>query len=158
KEKLVNATQIYMHPGKGARVTNNANEIAHYEYGSSLASDAVLSAINGLEEGVKETTVGNLLNRDGQYQNVVTIYAFGERFQNANTYTTDRLMELGDKGAVTVSYKGGLSSRSGYAVSNLEELENIDKGYFENVVIPYFQAYTWWLDHIGIGIKGGDFY
>src|SRR5699024_12126484 len=54
KEKLVNATQIYMHPGKGARVTNNANEIAHYEYGSSLASDAVLSAINGLEEGVKE--------------------------------------------------------------------------------------------------------
>src|SRR5699024_3466639 len=27
-----------------------------------------------------------------------------------------------------------------------------------NVVIPYFQAYTWWLDHIGIGVKGGDFY
>src|SRR5699024_7007292 len=158
KEKLVNATQIYMHPGKGARVTNNANEIAHYEYGSSLASDAVLSAINGLEEGVKETTVGNLLNRDGQYQNVVTISAFGERFQNANIYPTDRQLELGDKVAVTVSYKGGLSSRSGYAVSNLEELENIDKGYFENVVIPYFQAFTWWLDHIGIGIKGGDFY
>src|SRR5699024_936325 len=132
--------------------------IAHYEYGSSLASDAVLSAINGLEEGVKETTVGNLLNRDGQYQNVVTISAFGERFQNANIYPTDRQLELGDKVAVTVSYKGGLSSRSGYAVSNLEELENIVKGYFENVVIPYFQAYTWWLDHIGIRIKCGDFY
>src|SRR5699024_5916701 len=88
KEKLVNATQVYMHPGKGARASNNANEIAHYEYGSSLASDAVLSAINELDEGIKETTVGNLLSRDGQYQNVVTISAFCERFENANIYQT----------------------------------------------------------------------
>ena len=158
KEKLVNATQVYMHPGKGARANNNANEIAHYEYGSSLASDAVLSAINELDEGIKETTVGNLLSRDGQYQNVVTISAFGERFEHANIYPTNRQLKSGDKVAVTVSYKGGLSSRSGYAVSNLEELENVDQGYFENVVIPYFKAYNWWLNNISIGVKGGDFY
>ncbi|OCA83146.1 Xaa-Pro aminopeptidase [Bacillus sp. FJAT-27225] len=158
KEKLVNATQIYMHPGRGARVTNNANEIAHYEYGASLASDAVLSALNELEEGVSETEIGNLLTRDGQYQNVVTISAFGERFIKANLYPTNRQLKKGDKVALTVSYKGGLSSRSGYAVSNREELESVDSGYLEEVVIPYFKAYNWWLQNIMIGIRGSDFY
>lgn len=158
EEKLVNATQIYMHPGKGARATNNANEIARYEYGASLASDAVLSALNALEEGVKEIEIGNLLNRDGQYQTVVTISAFGERFINANLYPTNRKLKKGDKVSLTVAYKGGLSSRSGYAVSNLEELEQVDPEYFEEVVVPYYKAYNWWLQNIEIGIKGGDFY
>lgn len=158
KDKLVNATQIYMHPGRGARVTNNANEIAHYEYGASLASDAVLSAWNALEEGVKETEIGDLLTRDGQYQNVVTISAFGDRFIKANLYPTNRQLKKGDKVALTVSYKGGLSSRSGYAVSNLEELENVDPGYLEEVVIPYFKAYNWWLQNISVGVNGGKFY
>lgn len=158
KDKLVNATQIYMHPGKGARVTNNANEIARYEYGASLASDAVLSALNALEEGVKETEIGDLLNRDGQYQNVMTISAFGDRFTKANLYPTDRQLKKGDKVALTVSYKGGLSSRSGYAVSNLAELEKVDPGYLDEVLIPYFKAYNWWLNNISIGINGDDFY
>ncbi len=158
RDKLVNATQIYMHPGKGARATNNANEIARYEYGASLASDAVLSALNALEEGIAETEAGNLLNRDGQYQTVVTISAFGDRFINANIYPTDRKLKKGDKVALTVAYKGGLSSRSGYAVSNMQELEKADSGYFEEVVVPYFKAYNWWLQNIEIGIKGGEFY
>src|SRR5699024_399761 len=158
EDQLVNTSQIYLHPGRGARSSNNANEIARYEYGSSLASDAVLSAINSLEEGVKETEIGHLLNRDGQYQNVVTISAFGDRFQNANIYPTDRQLKQGDKVAVTVSYKGGLSSCSGYAVNNLAELEAVDPSYLEEVVFPYFQAYNWWLKHIEIGKNGGDFY
>src|SRR5699024_8471678 len=95
KEKLVIATQVYMNLCKVFRSNNNANEIAHYEYGSSLASDAVLSAINELDEGIKETTVGNLLSRDGQYQNVVTISAFGERFEHANIYPTNRQLKSG---------------------------------------------------------------
>src|SRR5699024_11726768 len=99
-----------------------------------------------------------MLSRDRQYQNIVTISAFGERFEHANIYPTNRQLKSGDKVAVTVSYKGGLSSRSGYAVSNLEELENVDQGYFENVVIPYFKDYNWWLNNISIGVKGEDFY
>src|SRR5690625_4735740 len=135
-----------------------SSDVCSSDLSSSLASDAVLSAMNALEEGVKETDTGNLLNRDGQYPNVVTISAFGERFVNANIYPTNRQLKKGDKVALTVSYKGGLSSRSGYAVSNREELENIDAGYFEEVVVPYFKAYNWWLQNIEIGKNGGAFY
>lgn len=59
EDKIVNATQIFIHPEKGARVTNNANEIARYEYGASLVSDAVLEAWNNLSLGVNELEIGN---------------------------------------------------------------------------------------------------
>lgn len=156
--KVVNATQIYIHPQRGARTTNNANEMARYEYGSSLASDAILDAMNHLQEGCSELEIGNLLQIDGQTPNVVTISAFGKRFEQANVYPTSKKLKSGDAVALTVSYKGGLSSRSGFAVNNLEELEVVQKGYLDNMVIPYFEAYVFWLENLKIGVNGHDFY
>lgn len=158
KSQLVNATQLYMDPKKGARVTNNANEIARYEYGASLASDSILNAMNALKEGVSEQEIGNLLQADGQLPNVVTISAFGDRFTNANIYPLNTKLEYGDKVAITNSHKGGLSSRSGYAVRNEEDLKAIDTNYLEDVVKPYFAAYNFWFDQIKIGKNGGEFY
>lgn len=158
RDKLVNASHLYMDPGYGARVTNNAEEIARYEYGASLASDALLAAYDNLAEGVTEIEIGNLLNRDGQYQSVVTIAAFGDRFVNANIYPTEKTLSKNDKVSLTVGYKGGLSSRAGYAVDNYEDLEKTDPAYLEEVVIPYFGAYNFWLDKVRIGKVGGEFY
>lgn len=157
-DKLVNATQLYIDPEKGARVTNNAEEIAHYEYGASLASDAVLEAMDHLEEGVKETTLGQLLNKEGQYNNVVTIAAVGDRFEKANLYPLSKSLKFGDKVALTVGYKGGLSSRSGYAVKDETQLNSVDNSYLEEVVFPYYRTYVYWLNNIKIGQSGGEFY
>lgn len=44
-ENLFNAGDLFLGDG-GARTTNNANEIAHYEYGAALASDGVLDAMD----------------------------------------------------------------------------------------------------------------
>lgn len=158
KDQLVNATQIYIDPDKGARVLNNANEIARYEYGASLASDSILNAMNALEVGVNELEIGNILQADGQLPNVVAISAFGDRFLNANIYPLNNELAYGDKVAITNSHKGGLSSRSGYAVQNEEDLRAVDENYLEDVVIPYFEAYNFWFDSIEIGKNGGEFY
>ncbi|HLR88441.1 MAG TPA: M24 family metallopeptidase [Atopostipes sp.] len=158
ENKLANATQLYIDPEKGARVTNNANEIARYEYGAALASDSILNAMNALKEGVSEQEIGNLLQADGQLPNVVTISAFGDRFTNANIYPLNTKLEYGNKVAITNSHKGGLSSRSGYAVRNEEDLNEVDENYLEEVVKPYFAAYNFWFDNIEIGKNGGEFY
>ncbi|MGX7031596.1 M24 family metallopeptidase [Vagococcus zengguangii] len=158
KEKLVNATGMMIDPVDGVRTTNNANEIVHYEYGASLASDNLLRAMDALAIGVSEQEVGHLLQSNGQYPTIVTIAAFGERFEKANLYPTHRQLKEGDKVALTVAYKGGLSSRCGYAVETVEQLEQRDSGYLEEVVIPYMSAYFKWLETIKIGINGHDFY
>ena len=157
-EKLMNATSLLISPEYGVRIINNANEVAHYEYGASLASDAVLEAMNSLEVGISEIEVGEKLTKHGQYNNVVTISAFGERFIRGNLYPTNNKLKKGDKVALTTSYRGGLSSRTGYAVNTIAELEEIDPGYFEKVVVPYYQAYVSWLNSIKIGVNAGNFY
>ncbi|MGP6146438.1 M24 family metallopeptidase [Jeotgalibaca sp. A122] len=155
---LVDATGLMIDPAYGARTTNNANEIAHYEYGASLASDGVLNALNNLEVGKSELEIGAHLHQHGQYNTVVSIAAFGERFVNANIYPTHKKLEQGDKVALTTAYKGGLSSRAGYAVETREELEQVDPGYLENVVYPYFTAYNYWLQNVKPGVHAGEFY
>lgn len=152
--RLVNATNLFIGEG-GVRTVNNANEIAHYEYGASLASDCILDAMNLLAPGVSELELGDVLVRYGQHTNVVTIAASGERFLKANMFPRDNRVRVGDPISLTVGYAGGSSSRAGYAVAVREELPAEAEEYLERMAIPYFQAYTAWLEHIRIGMEGG---
>lgn len=139
----------------GIRTTNNANEIAHYEFGSALASDGVLDAMNLLDVGVSEMELGQCLSKYGQRNSVVTIAATGERFEKANLYPMDKKVKHGDKISLTVGYKGGLSSRSGYAVNDESEL---DVDYLEGIAKPYYYAVASWLEAIQIGMSGDELY
>ena len=142
----------------GARRTNNVNEIEHYEFGAALAGDCVLAAMDRLDEGVTEIELGNTLNALGQKNSVVTIAAAGKRFVKANLYPTENTVKAGDTISLTVGYKGGLSSRSGYAVKTPSQLPHSTKDYVEAVVKPYFHAYTVWLEQIHCGMTGGELY
>lgn len=139
-------------------MVNNANELAHYEYGASLASDAMLSTMDRIEVGVKEISLGNELTRDGQYQNVVCIASSGPRYIKGNMFPTNRCVQLGDAISLTVGYKGGLSSRSGYAIVNESQLPKDVSNYLQRLVIPYYNAYVTWLETIKIGMKGNEMF
>lgn len=155
---LLNATSIFIGPDEGARITNNANEIAHYEYGANLASSAALSALNAIEVGLSEKAVAALLAADGQPNSVVTIAATGERFEQANLYPSDKQIGLGDKFSLTVSYKGGLTSRAAYVVKGADELPAAVEDYLQIVAVPYYNAVVNWLENLRIGVKGHEIY
>lgn len=150
---LINATDIFIGEN-GVRTTNNANEIAHYEYGAALASDCLLDAMNAIQLGVQETALGDKLVRYGQHTSVVTIAASGPRFIQGNMFPTAKNVALGDTIALTVGYRGGLSSRAGYAVTTAEQLPSGSQDYLSKAVIPYFKAYVCWLQTMKVGIFG----
>jgi len=157
KGKLLNAAFL-MIGEEGVRTTNNANEIAHYEYGANLSSTNILKAMNSIEVGVKEVQLGSLLNAEGQYNSVVTIAATGDRFENANFYPTYKEARLGDPLSLTIGFKGGLSSRTGFVIETEAQLPENQKGYLENVAKPYYLAVVNWLEKIKIGMKGNELY
>lgn len=158
EENVQNRTDVFIGAKYGVRTINNANEIAHYEFGSSLASDCVLKAANKIEVGMSEMGLGDILNAYGQPNNVVTIAATGERFEKANLYPTKKKVKFQDKVSLTVGYKGGLSSRTGYAVESLDELPESSKDYIYAIATPYFSAIVAWLENIHIGMKGEEMY
>ena len=156
--ELLNATGLFISPRDGARIINNANEIAHYEYGANLASGAALTALNAIEVGKTEKSIAALLAAEGQANNVVTIAATGDRFENANLYPSDKQIQKGDKFSLTVSYKGGLTSRAAYVVSNADELNPEVKDYVDVVAILYYRAVVTWLENMRVGVKGHEVY
>ena len=71
-ENVSNRTDLFIHSDYGVRAQNNANEIAHYAFGSSLASDCVLRAID-------EVAVGKT---DGHWQSLGSIRPTDECISN----------------------------------------------------------------------------
>lgn len=156
--ELRNATGLFISPENGARVINNANELAHYEYGANLASTAILSALNSIAPGKSEKQVAALLAAEGQPNNVVMIAATGDRFAHANLYPGDKIIQQGDKFSLTTSFKGGLSSRAAYVVESAAQLPEAVSDYLDVVAIPYFRAVVAWLENIHPGMTGGELY
>lgn len=156
--RLENAAHLFIHGDNGARVTNNENEIAHYEYGANLASGCMLTAMNAVEPGIRETELGALLAAEGQYQTVVIIAAAGQRFEKANFYPTWKKLERGQPLSMTTGFKGGLSSRTGFVIADESELPDAQKDYLDRVAKPYFAAVASWLETIRIGMPGGEMY
>ena len=155
---IENRCDLFIGSKKGIRVTNNANEIAHYEFGSSLAGANMLKAMNLLDEGISEMEIGSALESFGQPHSVVTIASTGKRFEYANIYPCDKKVKKGDAISLTIGYKGGLSSRAGYAVSSVTELPKNVNDYLEVLARPYFAAVVAWIENIQIGMKGKDLY
>ncbi len=156
-DEVINACDIFI-GSDGVRTVNNPNEIAHYEFAASLASDCMLDALNSLKPGISEMETADKLVRYGQRTSVVTIAAFGERFVKANMYPTDRKLKKTDSISLTVGYRGGLSSRAGIAVCCPEELPESCGDYFEKVCAPYYTALRAWLEQVHTGMTGGELY
>jgi hypothetical protein len=101
RRRLVNAT-AFLSPGW--RSENNANELAHYEYGANLASTAILTRLmpSSRENGKQ---IGALLAAEGQPNSVVMIAATGDRFADARLYPGDKVIRRGDKFSLTTGLK-----------------------------------------------------
>ncbi|WP_374755467.1 M24 family metallopeptidase [Citrobacter amalonaticus] len=156
--QFCNATGIFISPDGGVRTVNNANELAHYEYGANLASTAVLTALSAIEPGKTEKQIGARLAAEGQPNNVVMIAATGERFAHANLYPGDKVIQRGDKFSLTTSFKGGLSSRAAYVVADESELAPEVADYLDVVAKPYYRAVVSWLENLRIGMCGSEMY
>lgn len=155
---FTNATALFIAPDSGVRTLNNANELAHYEYGANLASTAILTAMNAISPGKTEKQIGSLLAAEGQPNNVVMIAATGERFAHAGLYPGDKIIARGDKFSLTTSFKGGLSSRAAYVVADALELSADVADYLEVMAKPYYLAVVSWLENLRIGMRGGEIY
>lgn len=155
--EFINAIDLFIGED-GVRKTNDADEFAHYEFGAALAGNCILEAMAAIQEGMTEMEVASYLSAGGQRHSVVTIMASGPRFVKANMYPSYNKIKRGDSISITTGFRGGLQSRSGYAVSVAEELPEGQRDYLEKVAIPYFKAIVAWLEKIRIGMTGKDLY
>ena len=158
ESQIRNATDLFISPEYGARITMNANEIAHFEFGAALASQSMLHMLDAIAVGKTEMELATKLNAYGQPTSVQTICASGERFTNAVVAPRWKSIEKGDAFASTIGYQGGLTNRSSYVVHDASELPSSVSDYLERVAKPYYAAASTWYSSIGIGVSGEEMY
>lgn len=155
---LINGADLLIGASNGIRTMNNANEIAHYEYGATLAGMGILNTMNSVELGKTELELAGNLAQFGQPNTITTICASGTRFTNATLYPRNKQVELGETFSTSVGYKGGLSSRAGYVAESKSDLPEAVQDYEEQVAKPYYSAFCRWLEKIHIGMAAGKLY
>ncbi len=156
--KVINATDIFIHPEYGVRVLMNTNEIAYFEFGAALGSSCMLEMIKNLDIEQREMDLAEYLAAYGQQTTVQTICATGERFTKGIVEPRNKKTKMGDQFSATVGYRGGLTVRKGYIAKNKEDLPDIDKEYVNAIVKPYFAAAASWYEKVGIDVDGGSIY
>lgn len=149
---------IFLDPKSGARVRANANEIAYYEFGATLASGCVLECMNQVEEGRTEMELAQTLSAYGQPITVQTICAAGERFTDAQVAPRWKQVRRGDRFSISMGLEGGFTSRAAYAAESAADIPEAERGFLEEAAKPYYAAAATWYSTVGLDVTAGELY
>lgn len=149
---------LFLDPEYGVRVRMNANEIAHYEFGASLAADCVLRGMNQVATGKTEMEIAQNLAVYGQPVSVTTICATGERFTDAVVTPRFKEVKKGDRFSITMGLKGGLTSRAAYVAEGPQDLPEGVRDFLDQAARPYYAAAATWYSSVGLDMTGGELY
>ena len=150
--KLSDATVLLMHPERGMRAQNSADQIAAFEWGARNASAAVFSILRGARPGQSEMQAVQLMRYAGQPLSMHPIFVSGKGEINGLRSAGARVIEYGDAVSTALGYWGSLVCRAGMM------LGEPDPGYFERVAAPYYRVLATWYGAVRLGAAGGELF
>ena len=155
---VINATHIFMHQTMGLRATHEPEQLAVMEYASTITSQAVRDAINGVWPGMTEHQAVQIMKLNGLPHSCHTMLSTGKRAHLGLPSPTDKVIQRGEPFTTAVGIWGALTCRAGWLVADESELPEDIRDYVEKLASPYFRAVVAWLESIKIGVTGGELY
>ena len=142
-------------PAHGLRTTNEADQIAAFEYASCQTSDGVRRLLFGLRPGMTEQEAVRLLGWNGAPLSCHLMLTAGPRATLGLLSPSDRPIELGDRFTTAFGIWGALTCRAGFVTEDAAGLPAGIGDYVERLVGPYFEAVAEWYEALRIGLPGG---
>lgn len=152
-QSVVNATDIFMHPGYGLRSACSPSEIAYFEYTNILASEGMKRMLFGLREGMIDYELMALAQYPGEPLGCHwTLLSNLE--QSGLTSPVGNRLKRGNPLGTNVCYWGANCCRAGWIASSADELPWAAREYVENFAGTYFAVMSEWYQLLRIGTKG----
>ncbi len=152
--KVVNANALLMDSSTGLRAVNEIEQIAQFEFGAVMASEALKSLIANIRPGMSEFAAAQAMHLVGLPHSCHTMLSSGARLSGLDS-PSGKLIERGDPITTAVGYWGGLSSRVMWMVEDKSELPADASDWLERLAMPYFACAAEWYETMGIGVSGG---
>jgi hypothetical protein len=156
RSKVVNATDLLMHPGYGLRSFCSASDIAYFEYTSVQASESVKRMIFGMREGMTDHEVVALGGTCGEPLACHTTFGTGGTAAFGLSGPRGEKIQRGNSLSMNISYWGSNSCRSGWIASSPHDLPNAAADYVHSFAGPYFEVMNQWFMLLKPGTEGGQ--
>ena len=154
----VNATAIFVQPGRGLRLVSDADQIASFEFAATHGSESMRRMLLGVEPGLTEHEAFSLFRPIGLPHSYHPMVLSGERTSLGLASSSGRRLRLGDPMSAGFGYWGSNIARGGFLARSAADLPGAAADYVDRLVAPYFACACEWYETIGIGVTGGELY
>jgi len=152
--RVVNANALLMDSSSGLRAVNEIEQIAQFEFGAVMASEALKALFKSLKPGMSEFAAVQSMGLGTLPHSCHTMLSTGGRLSGLES-PSGKIIERGDPLTTAVGYPGGLSSRVAWLIADKSELPADARDWLERLAMPYFACAAEWYSTIGIGVTGG---
>jgi hypothetical protein len=156
--QVINRNDILMDSRDGLRTQNEVEQLACFEFASTLGSEGVKRVVFDSRPGMTEFEAAELMQLNAYPLAChINLVSGARAFMGLPSPTMKRLQH-GDPMTNSCGLWGSMTSRAGFLVANAHELPDAISDYVKKLVAPYFAAIVAWYETLGIGVKGDALY
>jgi Xaa-Pro aminopeptidase len=153
--EVVNAGEVFMHPGHGLRTTVTPDEIARLEFANRMAAEALKRIIFALRPGMLDFDAVEAGRIGGLPLGCHITFASGGRARMGLSSPSGERVTRGRPLSLNVCHWGANICRAGWAAESPEDLPPEATDYVEAFVVPYLGAMSAWCGLMRPGVTGG---
>jgi hypothetical protein len=153
-----NASALFMHPNTGMRAVNDVDQLAVFEYNSTVTSQGVRDMLAVVQPGMTEHEMVQAMHWGGIPLVYHPVVMSGERTRFGLASPSSKRIQEGEPIFAALGVWGTNTARGGFLAKDEAGLPEGVRDYVEKLVAPYFRAVVEWYQHIGVGAAGGDLY
>jgi Xaa-Pro aminopeptidase len=117
RDRVLNATALFMSPESGLRTENEPAHIAQLEFAASLVSDGIADLLSRLEPGKTEMELAERLNSRGLPLSCHPMVSSGKKARYGLTSPSSNVVRRGDAFTTAFGVCGALTCRAGYVAA-----------------------------------------
>jgi Xaa-Pro aminopeptidase len=153
---VVNATDLFMHPGHGLRCTVDAVEIARLEFANQMAARALNRMVRSFREGMSDFEAFEAAQVGGLPLGCHATFATGGRAAQGLSGPTGQILRRGSQISFNICHWGSNICRAGWLAETADDLPVPARGYLDEFAFPYVGALSEWFAMMRPGVSGGD--
>ncbi len=158
RENIMNVTDLFMHPGYGARARCSASEIVYFEYANVQAAEAMKRMIFALKEGATDHSVIETGRLNGDPLSCHITFATGATAELGLSGPSGQRIRRGQTLSFNVAYWGSNVCRAGWIAQSAEDLPASAADYVAKFAGPYFEAIGEWFGLMRLATPGHRIY
>jgi Xaa-Pro aminopeptidase len=154
--QVVNATDLFMHPGHGLRSTVSVADIARLEFSNHMAAKALTRMAFGLREGMSDFVAFAQAGIGGLPLGCHLTFATGAMADQGMSGPTGQIITRGKPLSFNVCHWGSNICRAGWVAAGPDDLPLAARGHVAEFAGPYVAAMSLWCSLMRPGMAGGD--